>query len=93
MGKLQGLLFALATVALVVVSTRVLHASLDAAAQVRPRRHRPCARGSRSCVTGVVFIVTNLILAWFGWRYQDAPGRQGRSTGTTTRGWSGPGRW
>ena len=26
-------------------------------------------------VTGVVFIVTNLLLAWFSWRYQDARGR------------------
>jgi cytochrome c oxidase subunit 2 len=27
-------------------------------------------------VTGVVFIATNLLLAWFTWAYQDAPGRK-----------------
>jgi cytochrome c oxidase subunit 2 len=73
MGKLQGLLFALATVALVVVSTVYF---------TRPWIPRLFSdRGAIDhalwvalVVTGVVFIVTNLMLAWFAWRYQDAPG-------------------
>jgi cytochrome c oxidase subunit 2 len=73
MGKLQGLLFALATVALVVVSTLYF-----------TRPWLPTLFSDRGAIdhalwvslvlTGVVFIATNLILAWFAWRYQDAPG-------------------
>ena len=73
MGKLQGLLFALATVALVVVSTAYF---------MRP--WMPPLLSDRGGIdhaiwvalvlTGVVFILTNLILAWFSWRYQDAAG-------------------
>jgi cytochrome c oxidase subunit II len=73
MGKLQGLLFALATVALVVVSTFFFS-----------RPWIPTLFSDRGAIdhalwvslvlTGVVFIATNLILAWFAWRYQDAAG-------------------
>jgi cytochrome c oxidase subunit 2 len=73
MGKLQGLLFALATVALVVLSTLFF-----------TRPWLPALFSDRGAIdhalwvslvlTGVVFIATNLILAWFSWRYQDAPG-------------------
>jgi cytochrome c oxidase subunit 2 len=73
MGKLQGLLFALATVALVVVSTLYFtrpwmpslfsdRASIDHAIWIS------------LVLTGVVFILTNLLLAWFSWRYQDEAG-------------------
>jgi cytochrome c oxidase subunit 2 len=73
MGKLQGLLFALATVALVVLSTLYF-----------TRPWMPSLFSDRGAIdhalwislvlTGVVFILTNLILAWFSWRYQDATG-------------------
>ena len=78
MAKLQGLLFALATVVLVVVVHVLLHAGTGC------RRSSPTAAAIDHAiaitlvVTGVVFIVTNLLLAWFGWRYQDHAGRARR---------------
>lgn len=75
MSKLQGSLFGLATLVLVVAAT---------AAFMRPwlpelasdRGAIDDAMGVSLAVTGVVFIATNLLLAWFGFRYQDAPGEQ-----------------
>src|SRR5260221_176435 len=73
MSKLQGLLFALATVVLVGVSTYLF-----------TKPWLPPLKSDRVAiddaiwvslvVTGAVFIVTNLMLAWFGYRYQDQPG-------------------
>jgi cytochrome c oxidase subunit 2 len=70
MGKLQGLLFALATVALVALATFYF-----------TRPWLPPLKSDRAAidhalwlslvVTGVVFILTNLLLAYFSWRYQD----------------------
>jgi cytochrome c oxidase subunit 2 len=70
MGKLQGLLFALATVVLVVLATYYF-----------TRPWLPPLKSDRGAidhalwlslvVTGVVFILTNLLLAYFSWRYQD----------------------
>jgi cytochrome c oxidase subunit 2 len=73
MSKLQGLLFGLATVVLVLAST---------AAFMRPwlpplagdRVAIDDAMGISLVVTGIVFIATNLLLAWFGFRYQDSQG-------------------
>jgi cytochrome c oxidase subunit 2 len=73
MGKVQGLLFALATTALVAVSTFYF-----------TRPWLPPLKSDRAqidgamwitlLVTGIVFIVTNLLLAWFSFRYQDHEG-------------------
>ncbi len=73
MGRLQGLLFALATVALVVISTALF-----------TRDWLPPLKSDRGAidhsifitlvVTGLVFIATNLLLAFFTWKYQDQPG-------------------
>ena len=75
MSKLQGLLFGLATLVLVVLSTFFF---------MRP--WLPPLRSDRVAidhaifwtlvVTGAVFIGTNLMLGWFAWRYQDQPGAQ-----------------
>jgi cytochrome c oxidase subunit 2 len=73
MGKVQGLLFALATVALVALATFYF-----------TKPWMPPLKSDRGAidsaifatlvVTGLVFILTNLLLAWFSYRYQDAPG-------------------
>jgi cytochrome c oxidase subunit 2 len=73
MAKLQGLMFGLATLVLVVAGT---------IAFTRP--WLPALKSDRGdidqsmmitlAVTGFVFIATNLLLAFFAWRYQDAPG-------------------
>lgn len=73
MDKLQGLFFALATLVLVVVSTALF-----------TRDWLPPLKSDRGdidhaiwlslLVTGAIFIVTNLLLAYFGWRYQDREG-------------------
>jgi cytochrome c oxidase subunit 2 len=73
MARLQGLLFGLATLVLVVVSTAYF-----------TKDWMPPLMSDRGAidksititlvVTGVVFILTNLLLAWFGFKYQDAPG-------------------
>jgi cytochrome c oxidase subunit 2 len=73
MAKLQGLMFGLATLVLVVVAT---------VAFTRP--WLPPLMSDRSAidnsmhatllVTGAVFIVTNLVLAFFAWHYQETPG-------------------
>lgn len=73
MAKLQGLLFGLATLALVVLATFYF-----------TKTWMPPLMSDRVgidksitltlVVTGIVFILTNLLLAWFGFKYQDAPG-------------------
>jgi cytochrome c oxidase subunit 2 len=75
MSRVQGLLFGLATLVLVVVATYLF--TID---------WMPPLKSDRGAidhsifitllVTGFVFIVTNLLLAFFVWRYQDAPGAQ-----------------
>lgn len=75
MSKLQGLLFGLATLALVVLATFFF-----------ARPWLPPLKSDRLgidhaifwtlLVTGLVFIATNLMLAWFAYRYQDGPGVQ-----------------
>lgn len=73
MSRLQGLLFALATVVLVAVSTFYFtrpwlpHLMSD-------RERIDTSLWWSLLVTGIVFIITNLALAWLSWRYQDAPG-------------------
>jgi cytochrome c oxidase subunit 2 len=73
MAKMQGLLFALATLVLVVAATLAFtrdwlpplmsdRAAIDSAIWVS------------LLVTGVVFIATNLLLAYFTWRFQDSAG-------------------
>jgi cytochrome c oxidase subunit 2 len=73
MAKLQGLLFGLATLVLVVLATAFFikdwmpplksdRVAIDQALWIT------------LVVTGLVFIVTNLLLAWFSYRYQDHPG-------------------
>jgi cytochrome c oxidase subunit 2 len=73
MAKLQGLLFGLATLVLVVVST--IYFAKDWLPPLRSDRigidHGIAVT---LLVTGLVFIATNLLLAFFAWRYQDAPG-------------------
>jgi cytochrome c oxidase subunit II len=73
MAKLQGLLFALATLVLVGGSTYYF-----------TKDWMPPLKSDRGAidqslwitlvVTGLVFIATNLLLAWFAWRYQDHAG-------------------
>jgi cytochrome c oxidase subunit 2 len=75
MSKLQGLLFGLATLLLVVLATAYF---------MKP--WLPPLKSDRIgidnaifwtlLVTGAVFIGTNLMLAFFAWRYQDKPGAQ-----------------
>jgi cytochrome c oxidase subunit 2 len=73
MSKLQGLLFGLATLLLVAVATFFFTKSW-LPTLVSDRGAIDGALMLSLVVTGVVFIATNLALAWFGWRYQDAPG-------------------
>jgi cytochrome c oxidase subunit 2 len=73
MAKLQGLLFGLATLVLVALATFFF-----------TRDWMPPLKSDRAAVdqalwitlvvTGSVFILTNLLLAYFGWRYQDREG-------------------
>ena len=73
MAKLQGLLFGLATLALVVVATFLF--TKDWLPPLKSDRIAiDHALAITLVVTGLVFIVTNLLLAWFGYRYQDGPG-------------------
>lgn len=70
MAKLQGLMFGLATLVLVVVATW-LFTQEWLPPLVSDRLAIDSAIMASLLVTGVVFILTNLLLAWFGWRYQD----------------------
>jgi cytochrome c oxidase subunit 2 len=73
MAKVQGLLFGLATVALVGLATFYF-----------TRDWLPPLKSDRGAidqgivislvVTGAVFVMTNLLLAWVSYRYQDGPG-------------------
>ena len=73
MSKLQGLLFGLATLVLVVVATAAFTRTWQTPL-VSDRAAIDHAMWVSLVVTGVVFIITNLLLAWFGYRYQDQPG-------------------
>jgi cytochrome c oxidase subunit 2 len=73
MAKLQGLLFGLATLVLVVVAT-VLFTKDWLPPLKSDRIAIDHALSITLVVTGLVFIVTNLLLAWFSYRYQDHPG-------------------
>jgi len=73
MGKLQGLLFGLATLVLVVTAT-VLFTKDWLPPLMSDRVGIDHAISITLVVTGIVFILTNLLLAWFGYRYQDQPG-------------------
>lgn len=74
MSKLQGLPFALATVVLVAVSTYYFVAKDWMPALHSDRGAIDVAIFWSLLVTGVVFIGTNLLLAYFCWRYADVPG-------------------
>jgi cytochrome c oxidase subunit II len=73
MAKLQGLLFGLATLVLVVVATFYFTKTWLPPLK-SDRIAIDHALAITLVVTGLVFIVTNLLLAWFGYAYQDAPG-------------------
>src|SRR5262249_34108747 len=74
MGKLQGLLFGLATLVLVVAATYLFAAKTWLPPLMSDRVAIDHAIAITLAVTGVVFILTNLLLAWFGYRYQDHAG-------------------
>jgi cytochrome c oxidase subunit 2 len=75
MSKLQGLLFGLATLVLVVAAT-LAFTKPWLPPLVSDRTAIDGAMWITLLVTGIVFILTNLLLAWFGYRYQDAPAAQ-----------------
>ncbi len=74
MGKLQGLLFGLATLVLVVVSTWLFATRSWLPELVSNRGAIDRSMWWTLVVTGVVFIATNLLLAWFAYRYQARDG-------------------
>ena len=73
MAKLQGLLFGLATLVLVVVATFYFTKTWLPPLK-SDRIAIDHALAITLVVTGLVFIVTNLMLAWFGYAFQDGPG-------------------
>ena len=73
MRGLQGLLFAVSTVLLVVASTYYFTREW-LPPLVSDRGEIDSAIAITLLVTGLVFIVTNLMLAYFGWRFQDRAG-------------------
>jgi cytochrome c oxidase subunit 2 len=73
MAKLQGLLFGLATVALVALATFFFTKSWLPPLN-SDRVAIDNAIGVSLVLTGVLFIGTNLLLAWFSWRFQDGEG-------------------
>jgi len=73
MGKLQGLMFGLATLVLVVLATFYFTKTWLPPLK-SDRVAIDHALAITLVVTGLVFILTNLLLAWFGYAYQDAPG-------------------
>jgi cytochrome c oxidase subunit 2 len=73
MSRLQGLLFALATLALVVLATFYFTQPWMPPLK-SDRLAIDKAIGATLALTGVVFIITNLMLAWFSYRYQDHEG-------------------
>jgi cytochrome c oxidase subunit 2 len=74
MSKLQGLMFGLATTVLVVVATYFFMVKSWLPPLHSDRVGIDTAIWWALLVTGLVFIATNLLLAFFAWRYQDAPG-------------------
>jgi cytochrome c oxidase subunit 2 len=75
MGKLQGLLFGLATLLLVALATFFFTKNWLPPLK-SDRIAIDHALWTTLLVTGVVFILTNLLLAWFSFRYADRPGAQ-----------------
>lgn len=75
MAKLQGLMFALATLLLVVLATFYFTKTWLPPLNSE-RVGIDSAIGVTLLVTGLVFIATNLLLAYFSWRFQDHPGAQ-----------------
>lgn len=73
MAKSQGLFFALATLALVVVSSFFFGRSW-LPPLTSDRVDIDSAIWVSLLVTGAVFILTNLLLAYFSWRFQDREG-------------------
>ena len=75
MKGLQGLMFALAMVSLVVLATYFF---MDdwLPPLVSDRGAIDSALWISLVVTGVVFIVTHLLLAWLTWRYRDQDGAE-----------------
>jgi cytochrome c oxidase subunit 2 len=73
MSKLQGLMFGLATTVLVVVAT-VYFGRDWLPPLVSDRGAIDSAMHWTLLVTGLVFIATNLLLAFLAWRYQDRAG-------------------
>jgi cytochrome c oxidase subunit 2 len=73
MAKSQGLFFALATLALVVVASYFFGRSW-LPPLMSDRVDIDGAIWVSLLVTGVVFIITNLLLAYFAWRFQDREG-------------------
>jgi cytochrome c oxidase subunit 2 len=75
MARVQGLLFGLATLVLVVVSTFLF--TKDWLPPLKSDRLGiDQAIALTLLVTGLVFIATNLLLGFFAWKYQDKPGAQ-----------------
>lgn len=74
MSKLQGLLFGLATLVLVIAATVAFMRPWLPLPLVSDRSAIDDALGLSLLVTGALFIATNLLLAWFGFRYQDGAG-------------------
>jgi cytochrome c oxidase subunit 2 len=75
MAKVQGLMFGLATLLLVVLAT-VFFLKPWLPHLVSDRVAIDNAIWVTLAVTGFVFIATNLLLAYFAWRYQDKDGAQ-----------------
>jgi len=75
MARVQGLLFGLATLVLVAVATYLF--TMDWLPPLKSDRGAiDHSIFVTLVVTGLVFIATNLLLAFFSWRYQDRPGAQ-----------------
>jgi cytochrome c oxidase subunit 2 len=74
MGKLQGLLFGLATLVLVVVATYLFATRSWLPELVSNRGDIDRSMWWSLVVTGIVFIGTNLLLGWFAYRYQARAG-------------------
>jgi len=78
MSRLQGLLFALATLVLVGLATFYFAAGWHGQPWMPPLKSDRLAIDkaltASLLLTGVVFIITNVLLAWFSFRYQDHEG-------------------
>ena len=74
MGKQQGLWFGLATLVLVGWSTWLFATRTWLPELVSDRGAIDNAMGWSLLVTGIAFIITNVLLAWFAYRYQAKEG-------------------